>query len=287
MNFKKFTRLLCLTALLILNVELLLGQNGVVKVNQFGEGVENTIIKVVATNDGGYIALGRIRYGSHEYLLLKYDAALNEVWKKYVDENVNDHIGDEIYDVIQTSDGGYITCGNAVSAAHGNSTDVWLKKFSSSGAFVWDRLIGGTSEDIGHSIQPLPNNEFLILASTSSTDGDVSPRTGLDNDTWIVKLDGSGTILVNKLFGGSNYEFNGVITEVSADGSFAFAVSSQSNDGDVPGNHGSSDIWICKLNSAYQIVWSKSFGGSVTERISDFCKVKGKGYAFVTFKVLR
>src|ERR1043165_1619681 len=48
----------------------------------------------------------------------------------------------------------------------------------------------------------------------------------------------------------------------SADGGYIVAGYSFSNNGDVSGNHGLSDYWIVKLNSAGNLICEKSFGGS-------------------------
>jgi hypothetical protein len=51
----------------------------------------------------------------------------------------------------------------------------------------------------------------------------------------------------------------------AADSSIIIAASSTSNDGDVSGNHGGSDIWMVKLSNAGNVVWSKCLGGTGSE----------------------
>ncbi len=48
-------------------------------------------------------------------------------------------------------------------------------------------------------------------------------------------------------------------------GSFILEGSSNSNDGDVSGNHGNGDAWIVKVNAFGKIVWQKCVGGSGSE----------------------
>ena len=64
-----------------------------------------------------------------------------------------------------------------------------------------------------------------------------------------------------KSLGGSMGDF-AYSVEPTADGGFIVAGNSQSNDGDVAGNHGQTDVWVVKLYADGQVSWKKSFGGS-------------------------
>lgn len=48
----------------------------------------------------------------------------------------------------------------------------------------------------------------------------------------------------------------------TTDGNYVVVGCADSNDGDVSGNHGSTDIWITKLSPQGTILWKKAFGGS-------------------------
>ncbi|MCD6418321.1 hypothetical protein J7M00_06020, partial [bacterium] len=69
------------------------------------------------------------------------------------------------------------------------------------------------------------------------------------------------TIVWQKCLGGSDWDEAYSIQQTD-DGGFIIAGESYSNDGDVSGNHGGGDYWVVKLNSAGDIVWQKSLGGS-------------------------
>ena len=66
-------------------------------------------------------------------------------------------------------------------------------------------------------------------------------------DNWIVKLDSLGEIQWVKSLGGSENEFMGNIIQTADDG-YLLNGGSESNDGDVSGNHGLYDMWVIKLN---------------------------------------
>ncbi len=69
------------------------------------------------------------------------------------------------------------------------------------------------------------------------------------------------TIQWQKSLGGTNGDVAYSIHQTT-DGGYIVAGLSNSNDGDVSGNHGSYDYWLVKLNSTGTIEWQKSLGGT-------------------------
>jgi hypothetical protein len=63
-----------------------------------------------------------------------------------------------------------------------------------------------------------------------------------------------------KCYGGSNYEYGNDIQQTT-DGGFIIAGKTDSNDGDVTGNHGYSDYWVVKTDQSGIIEWKKTYGG--------------------------
>ncbi len=64
-----------------------------------------------------------------------------------------------------------------------------------------------------------------------------------------------------KSLGGSMDDFGNL--QKTIDGGYISSSASFSNDGDVSGHHGSSlysDVWVIKLDSAFNIEWQKSYG---------------------------
>jgi hypothetical protein len=59
----------------------------------------------------------------------------------------------------------------------------------------------------------------------------------------------------------------------TSDGGFLFAGYTNSNDGDIAGaNHGGNDAWILRLNSSGNLVWQKTYGGTLNESVSSVIK---------------
>ena len=53
--------------------------------------------------------------------------------------------------------------------------------------------------------------------------------------------------------------------QASPDGGCIVAGYTESNDGDVTGNHGKRDYWVVKLDNTGNIQWQKALGGSAFE----------------------
>jgi hypothetical protein len=82
---------------------------------------------------------------------------------------------------------------------------------------------------------------------------------------------------MQKLFGGSK-EDQFQYCAKSPDGGYVFAGRTFSNDGDVSGLHGFFDIWIVKVDSAGNLVWQKTFGGSESDGPAAIVAAKNGGY---------
>ncbi|HRN42420.1 MAG TPA: hypothetical protein PK649_10165, partial [Vicingus sp.] len=79
------------------------------------------------------------------------------------------------------------------------------------------------------------------------TKGDVTGNHG-STDYWVVKLDSVGTITWQKSFGGAGSDYAYIIHQTT-DGGYVVGGESDSQDGDVTGNHGGYDYWVVKLSS--------------------------------------
>lgn len=236
----------------------------------FGGTSDDVANSISQTSDGGFILAGysysnngdmTANHGSEDFWVAKLDASGSLQWQK----SLGGTSSDIAKSVIQTPDGGYLVAGttysndNDVSGAHGSS-DGWLVKLDTSGVVQWQKAVGGTVNDRANYIQNTSDGGYVMAGSTFSNDGDVSVNHG-SNDSWIVKLSVSGAIQWQKTLGGTNAEEANSI-EQTTDGGYVLGNYSYSNDGDVMGNHGSSDCWVVKTDSNAVIEWQKSLGGS-------------------------
>jgi len=164
----------------------------------------------------------------------------------------------------ETPDGGMIMTGQSYSVPgnpeyHGGY-DVLVVKTDSNANITWERLLGGSGDDFGENILPLPRGGYIAIGYTNSNDGDVSGNNG-SYDAWLFRLDDAGNLLWEKCLGGSLYD-EGREIFVTPDENFAVMGFSNSNDGDVSGNHGSFDYWWALVGPDGTLLAQNCFGGS-------------------------
>lgn len=130
----------------------------------------------------------------------------------------------------------------------------------------WKKCLGGSGNDIGNAIVKTIDGGFVIAGSSQSNNGDVSGHHGSADslDAWLVKISPTGDIQWQRSFGGSGTDVFETVIALS-DGSYICYGSTSSNDGDVSGNHGKTDIWVVKVSSSGQLVWQKCYGGANEE----------------------
>jgi hypothetical protein len=270
----------------MLSVSFALAQYTIQWQRSLGGSDEDLPNSIQQTNDGGFIVAGYSfsndgdvsgNHGDQDYWIVKLTNIGTIEWQK--------SLGGSGYDaaqsIRQTTDGGYIVAGISfsndgdVSGNHG-FLDCWVVKLSSIGAIEWQKSLGGSSGELGNSIQQTSDGGYVVAGWSSSNDGDVSGNHN-SQDCWVVKLSSIGAIEWQKSLGGSGYDGANYIQQTS-DGGYVVAGWSQSNDYDVSGNHGGEDYWIVKLTNTGTIEWQKSLGGSVRDISVDIDQTNDGGY---------
>jgi len=248
----------------------------------FGDARSDDAACVINAEGGGYIALivsdadVTDQLGNWDVWVLKLDNNGNELWRTVLN---NDKF-DFGYKIINSNDGGYIMVGSTSSDIF---DDAWVVKLDASGHKLWDKKFGGTNAEAFHSIVSV-NGGYVAVGSTSSDDGDVvGKHPGLEpsEDVWLVKIDETGNLIWQKCLGGSGTDQGEAIVKTSS-GGYAIAGSTQSNDGDVSGNHGSSsDAWIVEVDGVGNKIWQRTFGGTGQFGDSFFDLIKNPGNEYV------
>lgn len=247
----------------------------------FGGTADDQAGDILQTSDGGYIFCGATQsndgdvignHGLYDVWIVKLDATGTIQWQKCFGGSAQDFYGS----LLQTNDGGYIFAAETVSndgdvsGQHNSATnDIWLVRLNSSGTLIWQSCVGGTAGEtvFTNSLQTLYDGNYLITASTNSTDGDVTNNHGM-NDIWLVKINDSGTIIWQKTFGGiDNDGGNNVSAKELNGGGYLIASSTNSPvGGDVSSRVDTvGDMWLIKSDDAGNIIWDKTFGGNGVE----------------------
>jgi hypothetical protein len=221
------------------------------------------------TTDGGYVVAGYSTsfngdvsggHGATDCWIVKLSAAGSIEWQKMLGGTMVETAAD----IQQTADGGYVLVGKTnsnngdVSGNHGG-LDIWVVKLLADGTLEWQKTLGGSLNDEAEAILQTPDGGFILAGNTESTDGDVSINDGLV-DIWVVKLNKTGLIEWENTFGGSSLEYAHSICP-SNDGGYVISGQTWSNDGDVFGNNGDTDVWVIKVSSTGDLEWQNAMGG--------------------------
>ncbi|MEI7435054.1 MAG: PKD domain-containing protein [Methanomicrobiales archaeon] len=180
----------------------------------------------------------------------------------------------------ETPDGGMIMIGQAYRDPtipdYRGGYDVLVVKSDMNGTITWEKLLGGTGDDFGDNILPVPGGGYIAIGYTNSNNGDISGNHG-SYDAWLFRLDDAGTLLWQKCLGGSLYDEGREIV-VTPEGEYAVMGFTNSNDGDVHGNHGSFDYWWVKISTNGSIINQKCFGGSDYDNAYDLERTPDANY---------
>ena len=128
---------------------------------------------------------------------------------------------------------------------------------------IWEHGFGGNYDDRAMDVIEAPDGGILTVGYSNSIDGDVLINKG-QRDFLVIKTNANGDMEWSKTYGGSanDYCYSVCLTN---DNGFILAGETWSNDFDVTGFKGGSDYWIVKIDSAGNIIWQKTFGGSQFE----------------------
>ncbi len=137
-------------------------------------------------------------------------------------------------------------------------------------------VLGGTGNEQIKAVVQLADGSWIIGGETTSNNGNVSGNHG-QRDIWIAKISADLKLLSAKCFGGSDYDQLTVIKKL-ANGNILLGGTTESNSGDISGNHGNFDIWIAEITPALAIERSVCLGGTNTEFLTDVVVTSDNGY---------
>lgn len=263
-----------------------------------GYAYNETLEAVKPTSDGGYITIGSASSSSPARALpqiwvTRLGNSGNLIWQKKYGGTYNE----EGRSIAVVPDG-YVLVGTTTSndgdigfTYHGTpgivnyAYDIWVAKLSTGGSIVWKKCLGGYGAENVREIKPTADGGFIVAGTTESGGGDVQGHHG-GTDIWIVKLDGSGTILWQKCLGGSANDLVHDI-ELLPDGGYMIAGQTNSADGDVTGYHVTdtalvtTDAWVARLSATGDLQWQKCLGGARDDAFYDIQLLADGNFAAV------
>ncbi|MGY5880812.1 MAG: hypothetical protein RTV31_11210 [Candidatus Thorarchaeota archaeon] len=219
---------------------------------------------------------------------------------------------DELYDVVQLSDGGFALLGWLKEPISGEWS-AWLIRTNSDGEMIWNKTYdtGGFASDIGYSLIEVSTGGYLIAGRTAA------------HAAWMIRTDASGVMVWNSTFamgGASTAAFcvvecsNGEFAVVGhGDGSFLLKLDSSGNQlwnktfntasaeesetsgilsvAELGGGHfilagyteglgaGDSDVWLIRADADGNELWNRTFGGTEPDIGYSVIEVSTGGFA--------
>ncbi len=242
--------------------------NGVVQWDKrFGGNSYEFSQSLLQTSDGGYMIGGwspsnmsgdkseNIRgFWGTDYWIVKSDASGNKLWDRTYGGSTND----QLWEIQQTHDDGYILAGLSDSPGYNDKTtaskggfDFWVIKINSAGVQTWDRTLGGAGTDMAFTVQQTADRGYIIGGlSDTGINGDKSQASRGSFDFWVVKLDSMGIKVWDRTFGGSGNDQLFSLQQTSDGGYILGGWSESGISGDkTEANRGSSDYWVVKIDS--------------------------------------
>lgn len=182
-----------------------------------------------------------------------------------------------------TQDGNFIFAGstnsnNGIFSDNHGLLDFLVVKINDAGGMIWKKCLGGSGNEMANDLLATSDGGFMVAGYTSSNDGNVFGNHG-GEDAWIIKLNGTGTIVWQKCLGGTGSD-RATSIQVTLDGGYIVLGYTYSTDGDVSGNHGGYDVWMVKLDATGEILWQKCLGGSLNDFGNSVKTTPDGGYIF-------
>ena len=190
----------------------------------------DTATSVRQTSDRGYIISGYTissTGGDNKGWLIKTDSLGNKQWSKTFGGT-----GDgELFSVIQSKDGGYITTGYFGTYPN---YDMWLVKTNSLGIRQWSKTFGGPDLDIAKDVKQTKDGGYIISG-------------GINYDPTLVKTDSSGNKQWSKTFSDTGISYAESVQQTK-DGGYVIA-----------GDQNSYYAHLIKTDSSGNKRWSKTY----------------------------
>lgn len=258
---------------------------------------------LVETSDDGFvITSARPAYAQDKgNRLVKTDAYGNVEWSR---EYSTDIIQD-VYGLIETSDGGYAMVGSIFFPSISGYVDYSIVKTNANGIMQWSRTYAGNYQEYGRALVETSDGGFaiacelhmnsnifdfllvktdkfgymewnqtytvgqagldLIQSSVLTSDGGFA----LGGSNVLVKTDADGNMEWNQSYGGYIHS----LIQIS-DGGYVLA-------GEAPSGEGHNDCWLAKTDDTGNIEWSQTYGGTGSDGFMSLVEAPDGGYAIL------
>lgn len=235
-------------------------------VKNLGDSLDDNSLFILPSPDGKLFICGESHTANNHLdgVLMKVDTSGNMIWKKYY--------GGPLYESFNrmaiTAEGKLVLTGFQTDA--GGLNGIYVVCADTAGNELWSGNYGGSDNDIGVAVCPMPDSGFVIAGDTR--------RTGGDYDICCMRFSKTGVVTWD-----SAYAYNDTV----ADGAQGIILLSDGNllvYGESPASGNSwFDFLLHKIDPNGNTIWFRKCGGnnpdaafSILERPGGFI---GTGYS--------
>jgi hypothetical protein len=244
---------------------------------RFGGDAMESLAKVLATPDGGYLLCGDsysgVGYdksedsrGESDYWIVKVDAQGIKQW----DKRYGSSSYDQLNSAIITPDGGSLLVGTTFgklpsgdrTATLSGRIGIWVVKLDAAGNKQWDKTFGSSNISYAVDIVSLAGGGYALGGSLIGTGGDVTatPHDNAAIDYWVIGLDEAGTKQWDRLYGGSDSESLHAMLATADGGLLLGGVSMSPVSGDKTQYDVQKDWWLIKVDAQGTKQWDQIYG---------------------------
>ena len=215
------------------------------------------------TNDGGFVIAGSTTSGlssSRDVLLWKFNANGDSIWTESFGYLVDDYA----IDVEEQADGSLLLLGSTRQSYAGQSGyNIFLVKTNASGKGPVNRILGGTSDDMGCGLEVLSSG-FIIAANISQGSSDKISVIKLGADIW-------GDPLFVRDYGLDTYTM--ARSFLHHDGKLIFAGTHKKN--------ADNNILFLGIDEQGSLLFNREFGGSNPQYAVSVKPLSTSGYVIL------
>ena len=235
--------------------------SGIIFEKSIGGQLDDIGYEAIIYNEELYIigTSGSFGEPNGDHYLVKMDLEGNVIWEK----TYGGAAAEEGFNLIATNDGNFVLIGSTQSKGNGMK-DIHIIKVNPNGDVLWEKTLGGALDDAPISIIETASNEFCISATTESFGAG-------SRDIYLIWIDQNGSTIREKYYGGSDIDGSTELLEIENNELMIFAYTA---------NFGatSRDLYLMKLSSTGDSLWSQRYGGNDYEESQDMVRTPGGGY---------
>ena len=153
--------------------------------------------------------------------------------------------------------------------AAGGRHDMFLMRTSANGDVLWARTYGGGERDEAHWVEPTPDGGYVLTGHTESYGAGA-------RDIYIVKTDSNGRIVWTRTLGTQEAEV-GYSVRATADRGYIVVGTTS------PVGSDDSDVYLAKIDSSGSPQWTRTYGGSGSDRAFSVDQTSDGGYVFTGY----